>query len=127
MVRAKKGGVNMAIKSSNVAARVEPELKEQAEMILSNLGIPASTAINMFYRQIVLWNGLPFRPCMPANYPKSRSEMTDDEFNARMAIGYAQAQADQSASADEVFARLIGEIEDGRTGQPGKAVGKNDN
>ena len=44
----------MAIKSSNVAARVEPELKEQAEAILSNLGIPASTAINMFYRQIVL-------------------------------------------------------------------------
>ena len=121
-MRAKKGGVNMAIKSSNVAARVEPELKEQAEMILSNLGIPASTAINMFYRQIVLWNGLPFRPCMPANYPKSRSEMTDDEFNARMAIGYAQAQADQSAPVDEVFARLIGEIEDGRTGQPGKAV-----
>ena len=120
--KAKKGGVNMAIKSSNVAARMEPELKEQAEMILSNLGIPASTAINMFYRQIVLWNGLPFRPCMPANYPKSRSEMTDDEFNARMAIGYAQAQADQSAPADEVFARLIGEIEDGRTGQPGKAV-----
>ena len=100
MVRAKKGGVNMAIKSSNVAARVEPELKEQAEMILSNLGIPASTAINMFYRQIVLWNGLPFRPCMPANYPKSRSEMTDDEFNAKMAIGYAQAQTDQSAPTD---------------------------
>ena len=38
-----------------------------------------------------------------------------------------QAQADQSAPADEVFARLIGEIEDGRMGQPGKAVGKNDN
>ena len=99
-MKAKKSGVNMAIKSSNVAARVEPELKEQAEMILSNLGIPASTAINMFYRQIVLWNGLPFRPCMPANYPKSRSEMTDDEFNARMAIGYAQAQTDQSAPTD---------------------------
>ncbi len=107
----------MAIKSSNVAARVEPELKEEAEEILSNLGIPASTAINMFYRQIVLWNGLPFRPCLPAKSPKSRSEMTNDEFNARMTIGYAQAQADQSASAEEVFARLIGEIENGRTGK----------
>lgn len=107
----------MAIKSSNVAARVEPELKEKAEGILSNLGIPASTAINMFYRQIVLWNGLPFRPCMPTKSPKSRSEMTDDEFNARMAIGYAQAQVDQSAPADEVFTRLIGEIENGRTGK----------
>lgn len=112
----------MAIKSSNVAARVEPELKEQAEAILSNLGIPASTAINMFYRQIVLWNGLPFRPCMPVGYPKSRSEMTDEEFNARMAIGYAQAQSDQSAPADEVFARLIGEMEDGHAGKTDKAV-----
>ena len=43
----------MAIKSSNVTARVEPEVKEQAEAILSSLGIPTSTAINMFYRQIV--------------------------------------------------------------------------
>ena len=112
----------MAIKSSNVTARVEPELKEQAEAILTDLGIPVSTAINMFYRQIVLWNGLPFRPCKPVEYPKSRSEMTEDEFNARMAIGYAQAQCDESAPADEVFARLIGEIRDGRAGRNEKAV-----
>ena len=52
----------MATKTSNVTARVEPEVKEQAETILSDLGIPVSTAINIFYRQIVLWNGLPFRP-----------------------------------------------------------------
>ena len=50
----------MATKTSNVTARVEPEVKEQAETILSDLGIPVSTAINIFYRQIVLWNGLPF-------------------------------------------------------------------
>lgn len=36
--------------------------------------------------------------------------MTNDEFNARMAIGYAQAKADLSAPADEVFQRLIEEI-----------------
>lgn len=42
----------MATKTSNVTARVEPEVKEQAETILSDLGIPVSTAINIFYRQI---------------------------------------------------------------------------
>lgn len=104
----------MAIKSSNVMARVEPEVKEQAEAILANLGIPASTAINMFYRQIVLWNGLPFRPAMPAQRPLARSEMTDEQFNARMAEGLAQAQADQSAPAEEVFDRLIGELNRGK-------------
>ena len=48
----------MATKTSNVTARVEPEVKEQAETILSDLGIPVSTAINIFYRQIVLWLSL---------------------------------------------------------------------
>lgn len=104
----------MAIKSSNVTARVEPEVKEQAEAILSSLGIPTSTAINMFYRQIVLWNGLPFRPAVPVTRPKSRTEMDDAEFNARMTAGYEQAKANQSAPPDEVFDRLIGEIENGK-------------
>ncbi|NLL05209.1 MAG: type II toxin-antitoxin system RelB/DinJ family antitoxin [Clostridiaceae bacterium] len=101
----------MAIKSSNVTARVEPKLKEQAETILAKLGIPTSTAINMYYRQIVMWNGLPFRPAVPSNRPIARDEMTGEEFNIRMAVGYTQAKANQSAPTDEVFSRLIGEIE----------------
>ena len=69
----------MAIKSSNVTARVEPEIKEKAEEILSKLGISASNGINIFYRQVILWNGLPFRPTIPANVPKSLEEMTKEE------------------------------------------------
>ena len=41
-------------KSANLNARIEPELKEQAEEILAALGIPASNAITMFYRQIII-------------------------------------------------------------------------
>ena len=104
----------MATKTSNVTARVEPEVKEQAETILSDLGIPVSTAINIFYRQIFLWNGLQFRPSVPAARPKSRSEMNDAEFNARMSAGYAQAKQNQAAPSDEVFDRLIGEIQNGK-------------
>lgn len=50
----------MATKSANLYARIEPEVKEKAESILSALGIPASSAINMFYKQIILQRGLPF-------------------------------------------------------------------
>ena len=57
----------MAIRSANVAARIEPEIKEKAEQILSKLGISASAGINMFYRQVILWNGLPFRPSIPTD------------------------------------------------------------
>lgn len=55
-----KGAIIMAAKSANLYARIEPEVKEQAESILSALGIPASNAINMFYKQIILQRGLPF-------------------------------------------------------------------
>lgn len=47
-------------KSANLYARIEPEVKEQAEAILNALGIPASNAITIFYKQIIIHNGLPF-------------------------------------------------------------------
>lgn len=102
----------MAIKSSNVAARVEPEIKEQAEAILASLGISASNGINMFYRQIILWRGLPFRPSLPASKPLSLDEMTKGEFDAKMARGLAQARAGEGMPADEFFSSLRQEILD---------------
>lgn len=100
----------MALKSSNVTARVEPEIKERAETILSNLGISASSGINMFYRQIILWNGLPFRPAIPTSRPVSLEEMTKEEFDAKMARGLAQAKAGEGVPADEFFDALEQEI-----------------
>ena len=35
-------------RTSNVFARVEPEIKEQAEQVLDQLGIPMSNAVSMF-------------------------------------------------------------------------------
>ena len=52
-------------KTSNLYARIEPEVKEQAEGILSALGIPVSNAINMFYKQIILHRGIPFDVKLP--------------------------------------------------------------
>ena len=40
-------------KTSNVFARVEPKIKEQAEQVLEKLGIPMSNAVSMFLRQVV--------------------------------------------------------------------------
>ncbi len=100
----------MAIKSSNVTARVEPEIKEEAEAMLAELGISASSGINMFYRQIMLWRGLPFRPSLPASRPLSLEEMTREEFDAKMARGIAEAKAGEGIPADEFFASLREEI-----------------
>ena len=37
-------------RTANVFARVEPEVKEQAEQVLDRLGIPMSNAVGMFLR-----------------------------------------------------------------------------
>lgn len=100
----------MAIKSSNVAARVEPEIKEQAEAILAKLGISVSGGINMFYRQIILWQGLPFRPSVPTRRPLSLGEMTREEFDEKMARGLTQAKAGEGIPADDFFLSLRQEI-----------------
>ncbi|UUX33389.1 type II toxin-antitoxin system RelB/DinJ family antitoxin [Fundicoccus culcitae] len=47
-------------KTVNLNVRIQPEIKNQAEEILNDLGLSASTAINIFYRQIIEQQGLPF-------------------------------------------------------------------
>ena len=52
-------------KTAFIRARIEPELKEHVEKILEQLGITQTEAIKMFYKQIELYNGLPFDVKIP--------------------------------------------------------------
>ncbi len=52
-------------RTSNVFARVEPQVKEQAEKVLDQLGIPMSNAIGMFLRQIIIHK--PYFLCSSSN------------------------------------------------------------
>ena len=96
-------------KSANLYARIEPEIKEQAESILSELGIPASNAINMFYKQIILQRGLPFEVKLP-QHPLDVGNMTEEQFNAELEKGYADIKAGRTVSAKQAFADIRGSI-----------------
>ena len=52
-------------KTAMVRARVEPELKTQAEKVFHRLGLNATQAITMFYKQVELRDGLPFDIVVP--------------------------------------------------------------
>jgi DNA-damage-inducible protein J len=52
-------------KTETIRARVEPELKRDAEAVLKALGLNASEAITLFYRQVALRRGLPFEIKLP--------------------------------------------------------------
>ena len=47
-------------KDANLSIRVDKEIKEKAEEVLKRLGIPMSSAINIFLNQIIIRQGLPF-------------------------------------------------------------------
>lgn len=96
----------MATKSANLYARIEPDVKEQAEKILSALGIPASNAINMFYKQIILNRGLPFEVKIPATRPINVEELTEAELNAELEKGYADMVAGKAKPAKQTFADI---------------------
>jgi addiction module antitoxin, RelB/DinJ family len=95
----------MATKSANVLARVEPEVKEQAESIMSQLGLPASVVINALYKQIIMTKSIPFSLALPKE-PATLDSMTTEEFDFIMKKGLSQAQSNQSRPVADVFADL---------------------
>ncbi|WP_312612938.1 type II toxin-antitoxin system RelB/DinJ family antitoxin [Oscillibacter sp.] len=99
----------MATKTANMLARVESEVKERAEAIMAQLGVPASVVINMLYKQIVMTKGIPFSLCVP-NVPMARDEMDSATFDALMQRGPDDAKAGRSRLAAEVFAELRREL-----------------
>lgn len=90
-------------KSANLYARIEPDVKEQAESILSALGIPASNAINMFYKQIILQRGMPFDVKLPALRVIDAGTLSAEQLDAELEKGFADVEAGRVRTAKNVF------------------------
>lgn len=99
----------MAAKTANVTARIQPEIKEQAEAILERLGIPVSVFIDMTYRQVIMRDGVPFSLEIP-NYLPTRDSLSKAEFDTMMQTGLDQAKNDDSISVADTFQQLKSEI-----------------
>ena len=99
----------MATKTANVTARIQPNIKEQAEAILDRLGIPVSVFIDMTYRQVIMRDGVPFSLDIPDKLV-TRDSITQAEFDTMMQTGFAQAKKNDSVSVDEAFNQLKSEI-----------------
>ena len=99
----------MATKTANVTARIQPNIKEQAEAILDRLGIPVSVFIDMTYRQVIMRDGVPFSLDIPDKLV-TRDSITQAEFDTMMQTGLAQAKKNDSVSVDEAFSQLKSKI-----------------
>lgn len=52
-------------KTAVISARIDPELKQGAEEVFKELGLTATQAIALFYKQVELEGGLPFAVRIP--------------------------------------------------------------
>ena len=89
-------------RTSNVFARVEPEIKSQAEQVLLQLGIPMSNAIGMFLRQIIMHRGIPFDMRLPTHEPVASGALTTEQLNTELEKGYASARSGRHRSLKDV-------------------------
>ncbi len=65
----------MAGQSTNI--KIDPELKKEAQKLFSELGMDMTTAVNIFLRQAVKEQAIPFRvgePCHKNSNSKSKIE-----------------------------------------------------
>ncbi len=93
-------------RTSNIFARVEPELKEQAEQVLSQLGIPMSNAVSMFLHQVVLQRGIPFEMKLPNNAPLNYQNLSREQFDAEIQKGMDSLDSGKGYSAESIAAEM---------------------
>jgi len=61
-------------KTPTISARIDPELKSEVGMIFKELGLTATQAITLFYKQVELQHGLPFSVKIPTDETRKALE-----------------------------------------------------
>ncbi len=94
-------------KTATLNLRVNPTVKQRAEEILTRLGIPMSTAIDIYLNQISLTGGIPFAVTLP-NAPSvvNADLMTSEEIHTKLQEGYDDLRAGRVQDAVIAFKRF---------------------
>ena len=93
-------------KTMMLNVRVSPSVKQQAEDVLKQLGIPMA-AIDMYLRQITLTGGIPFSLSLPkAPAALNADTMTDDQLHADLQVGIKEIQNGDTVDAASAFAQF---------------------
>lgn len=88
--------------STNLNIRTDKDVKDAAEKIFSELGINMTTAVNMFLRQTIRENGIPFELKLNAPNPQTAAAIEEGRRIAydKNAVGYKSIE-DLRAALEE--------------------------
>ena len=92
-------------KTTTMNRRVNPAVKQQAEDVLKQLGVPMATAVDMFLRQIAMTGSIPFAVALP-KVPDSvnADKMTAQQLRGAIRTGLEDAEAGNTQDAGSAFA-----------------------
>lgn len=94
-------------KTATLNLRVNPTVKERAETVLSRLGVPMSTAVDMYLNQISLTGGIPFAVTLPKAPDEINADlMTDEQLHVKLKKGYDDIEAGRVQNAENAFAKF---------------------
>lgn len=94
-------------KTATLNLRVNPTVKERAEEVLSKLGVPMSTAIDMYLNQISLTGGIPFAITLPKAPDTINADlMTAAELHTKLQKGYDDIASGNVQNAANAFDRF---------------------
>ena len=94
-------------KTATLNLRVNPTVKRRAESILAQLGIPMSTAIDMYLNQISLTGGIPFAVTLPKVPSAVNADMMNvAEIHVKLQEGYEDIEAGKLQDAASAFAKF---------------------
>ena len=92
------------MEKTTLTLRVNPAVKERAEKVLSQLGIPMSTAINMYLNQTSLTDGISFSISLPKTPASMNADfMILEEFYQKLEKGYDDIAAGSVPNAAKAF------------------------
>ncbi len=94
------------VKTTSIYVRLEPGLKEQAEAVLGQLGIPVSNAVNIFLKQVVMQRGIPFNIKLPATKPIGVAGLTESELDTELEKGFADLAQGNIKPATKAFSDI---------------------
>lgn len=94
-------------KTATLNLRVNPMVKQRAEDVLTRLGIPMSTAIDMYLNQISLTGGIPFAVTLPKTPSSLNADlMTKEEIQKKLQGGYDDIYAGRVQDAASAFTKF---------------------
>ena len=91
-------------KTATLNLRINPEVKKSAENVLSQLGVPMATAIDIFLKQIALTGGIPFAVMLPKAPGNINADMMSvSQIRDMLSEGMSDIENDRVRPARKAF------------------------